>query len=218
MPALRALPFLRLAALAALIFPATQTAFAQQQGRRQPPPQLVESVNITGLRLRARAELLSHVETKPGDPYDFEQMMRDFQTLMNLDFFDRRVSRVVTETGQRGGVEIFFELQELPVIASVRFEGLAGADDRPLLEGLRRRGLPVDGGSAYEPDKIARAMEAVRELLRGSGWGNVEVHTRVKVITTTSVELTFVVTGLPPKKLPEPKRLDRPARRPDAIA
>ena len=172
---------------------------------------------VTGIRRLTGGEIFRHIKTRPGEPYDPEQTQRDLQALAGLGVFDRRGLRVVTETGQRGGVVVSFEVRELPVIASVKFEGLRSGDERPLLEGLRRRRLEVDGRSVYEQDKIARAMGAIKELLRGRGWRSVEVQTRVNVVSSTSVELTFVVTGLPPKKRAEPKRLDRPARRPDAI-
>lgn len=213
MLSLRPLLFLRCAALAALIFPATRTAFEQQQ----PQPQLVESVNVTGIRRRKSADLLSQIKTRPGDPYDHEQAVRDFQTLMNLGLFDRRTSRVVFETGQRGGVEIFFELRELPLIESVKFEGLRRADVAALLEGLRRRKLALDGGGGvYEPEKIAKAINVMDELLYRRGWREVKIETRVEQIASDSVKLTFVVSGRPPMNV-LPKRLDRPARR-DAIA
>jgi len=213
MPAFRALPSLSRAALAALISLSTQTALAQQ---RQPQPQLVESVEVRGIRRHRTADILGHVKTRPGDPYDHEQVMRDFQTLVGLGFFDRRNSRVIVETGLRGGAEVSFELQELPVIESVKFEGLKLRDERALLEGLRRRKLEVDGGSVYEPDKITRAVDAMKELLRQRGWRRVGVEIRDERVAIDSVRLTFVVSGLPPMSSP-PKRLDK-FRRPDAVA
>lgn len=218
MPNLRRL---RPLALAALIFPATPTAFARQQQRQQTQPhrqsQLVESINITGLRLHARAGLLSRVETRLGDPFNREQVMRDFQTLLNLGLFDRRASRVVFETGLRGGVEIFFELRELPVVESVKFEGLRAGDRLLLREGLRRKGLEVRVGAVLDADKLTAAVAEMERLLRGRGWHNVSVGTRTDQITAASVRLTFAVSGLPPKRRPDRKRSDRLGRR-DAIA
>ena len=212
MPAVRALPLLRRAALAALLFSTTPTSFAQQQPPRQQPPILVESVNVMGNRRLTREEIFKHVKTRPGDHYDDQQVQRDLQTLVGLGVFDRRTTRVFTELGLRGGVEVSFEVQELPVIESVKFEGLRRVDEGALIEGLRRRSLAVDGGSVYEPDKITRAVDAMKELLRGRGWRRVEVVTRVDQTAINSVKLTFVVSGLPPRSQP-PKRLDGPRRR-----
>lgn len=215
MPALRALPLLRRAALAALISASAQTIFAQQQ-QRQSSPRLVESVNVVGNRRLTDAEILKHVKTRAGNPYDPEQVQRDLQTLVNLGVFDRRIARVVVETGQRGGVEVFFMMRELTVIEAVKFEGLRRGDERALLEGLRRRSLAVGGGSVYEVDKIKQAMDAMKELLLRRGWLRVGVEARTEEVSATSVKLTFVVSGLPPTS-PRPKRLDR-FRRPDAVA
>lgn len=216
MPTLRPLPSLRCAALAALIFPVTQTIFARQQRRVQQPTQLVESVNVVGNRRLTDGEILKHLKTRAGDPYDPEQVRRDLQTLINLGVFDRRIARVSVEAGRRGGVEVFFVMRELSVIKAVKFEGLRRADERALLEGLRRRGLEVSGGDVYDPDKIREAMDAMKELLLRRGWLRAGVEARVEEVTATSVKLTFVINGLPPTS-PRPKKSDRPERR-DAVA
>lgn len=219
MLSVRSLPFLRCAALAALIFPATQTAFARQQRRQPQPqhqPQLVESINVVGNRRLTDTEILKHVKTRAGDPYDPGQVQHDLQTLINLGIFDRRLARVFIGTGQRGGVEVFFVMRELTVIEAVKFEGLRRADERALLEELRRRSLEVSGGSVYDPDKIREAMDAMKELLLRRGWLRAGVEARMEEVTTTSVKLTFVVNGVPPTS-PRPKKSDKPGRR-DAIA
>lgn len=217
MPTLRPLMSLRCAALATLIFPVMQTIFARQQQRGQQPTRLVESVNVVGNRRLTDAEILKHVKTRAGDPYDPEQVQRDLQTLAGLGVFDRRLARVFIEAGQRGGVELFFVMRELSVIEAVKFEGLRRGDERALSEELRRRSLGVDAGSVYEPDKIRNAMDAMKELLLRRGWLRAGVEARVEEVTATSVKLTFVVNGLPPKRRPDPKKSDRLGRR-DATA
>ena len=215
MSALRALPLSRLLTLAALITLAAPPAPAQRQ-RRRPAPRLVESVNVAGNRRLTDAEILGHLETRPGEPYDEARVMRDLRALGDLGVFDRRITRVLTGAGLRGGVEVTFEVFELPVIKSVKFEGLKRPDATALLEGLRRRGLGLDGGSVYEPDRIVRAAGVMKELMRGRGWRGVGVQTRVIEVSSTSVELTFIVSGMPPMNRPR-KRLDK-FRRPNDVA
>lgn len=212
---MRVLPLLRLAALAALIVSAAQAAFPQQR-QRQPSSQLVESVEVAGVRRLTREEIFRHIKTRPGEPYDPEQVQRDLQALAGLGVFDRRSLRVVTEVGPRGGVEVSFEVMELPVIESVEFQGVPADDERLLRRTLRRRSFAVHGGGVYDRDKVGRAAEAVKELLRGRGWRDVEVQLRVEQNAAGSIKIVFAVRGQPSMNRP-PKRLDRPGRR-DAVA
>lgn len=212
MPALRAFAHLRCAALAALIFASAQTAFAQQQ-----PPQLVESVVVVGNRRLTREEIFRHIKTRPGEPYGPEQVQRDLQTLAGLGVFDPRSLRVSTALGPRGGVEVSFVVWELPLVESVRIEGLRAGDEWQLRDVLRRKGMEVRAGGVLDGDKLTKAVAEMERLLRGRGWHNVVVETRTEQVSATSVRLTFVVRGLPPKKRLDRKKSDRLGRQ-DAVA
>lgn len=216
MPALCRLPLARLAALAALICATAPSAFARQQGQPMPtPPRLVESVGVVGNRRLTCEEILTHVKTRPGEPYDAEQVQRDLQALAGLGVFHRDGLRVAVDTGQRGGVDIFFAVHELPLIESVTFEGLPAGEEWALREGLRRRGLEVRADSVLDSDKLNAAMRVMERALSVRGWYNVVVELQTEEVSaaSTSVKLTFVVRGLPPEKRFAPKRSDRLGRR-----
>src|SRR4029453_1101256 len=78
----------------------TQPVKAQQT---QP---IVESVDVTGNRRLRKDEILYWVQTRAGDPYNVDQVERDYQAILALGFFDKTATRVLTETGPRGGVNI----------------------------------------------------------------------------------------------------------------
>src|SRR5215204_7646289 len=88
------------------------------------PQRLVESVDIIGNRRLRKDDILYYIQTRPGDPYNVDQVQRDYQTLLSLTFFDKTATRVLTENGPRGGVNIIFEVKELPIIRDLTFEGL----------------------------------------------------------------------------------------------
>jgi TonB family protein len=89
-------------------------------GDRRPPAQepiagrMIEIVEITGLRSRESQEIIAHLKTRTGEPYRQEQVMADLQSLLALGFLDPRETRVRMEEGMRGGVNVIFELVELP--------------------------------------------------------------------------------------------------------
>ena len=52
-----------------------------QQGQR-----LVESVDITGNRRLRKDDVLYYVQTRPGDPYNEQQVQRDLQAILSSGF------------------------------------------------------------------------------------------------------------------------------------
>src|SRR6267378_1572735 len=85
---------------------------------------LVEGVAVIGYRRLSKEDILKHVKTKPGEVYSWKQVQRDLQSVLALGVFDKRETRVLQETGQRGGVVIIFEVVELPRILEISFKGL----------------------------------------------------------------------------------------------
>ncbi|HEY6122752.1 MAG TPA: response regulator, partial [Pyrinomonadaceae bacterium] len=90
-----------------LVVPGNSTA---QQNQR-----LVESVEITGNRRLRRDDILYYVQTRPGDPYNEQQVQRDFsnaeepksrQAILVVDD-DPDVLMFIVATLRRGGYTVF---------------------------------------------------------------------------------------------------------------
>lgn len=110
-------------------FAAPASVIAQQNQ----PQRLVESVDIIGNRRLRKDDILYYIQTRPGDPYNVDQIQRDYQTLLSLTFFDKTATRVFTENGARGGVNVIFEVKELPIIRDLTFEGLHSVQESSTL-------------------------------------------------------------------------------------
>ncbi len=82
--------------------------------------QLVEDVSIEGNRRLRDEDLLYYVKTRAGDVYSPQQLERDLQELLSLNFFDKIESQVLTEEGVRGGVNVIFRVEELPIIRDLQ--------------------------------------------------------------------------------------------------
>jgi len=76
--------------------------------KAQQSQRLVESVEITGNRRLRRDDILYYVQTRPGDPYNEQQVQRDYQSILALGFFDKTATRFYTEEGERGGLRVVF--------------------------------------------------------------------------------------------------------------
>lgn len=158
------------------------------QGQR-----LVESVDITGNRRLRRDDVLYYVQTRPGDPYNEQQVQRDLQAIIALGFFDKTATRVLTEDGARGGINVIFEVKELPIIRDLQFEGLKSVPESDVLKAFRERRVGISKESIYDPVKARNAIRVLKELLAASGHPNATIEERTDEVSATSTALTFVI-------------------------
>jgi outer membrane protein insertion porin family len=159
-----------------------------QQGQR-----LVESVDITGNRRLREDDILYYVQTRPGDPFNEQQIQRDLQTILGLGFFDKTATRVLTEEGSRGGINVIFEVKELPIIRDLQFEGLKSVPESDVLKTFRERRVGVSKESIYDPVKVNGAIRVLKELLAAHGHPNATVEKKLDEVSATSTALTFVI-------------------------
>src|SRR6266850_5854786 len=161
---------------------------AQQQNQR-----LVESVDIVNNRRLRKDDILYYVQTRPGDPYNEQQIQRDLQAILNLGFFDKTATRVLTEDGARGGINVIFEVKELPIIRDLQFEGLKSVPESDVLKAFRERRVGVSKESIYDPVKVNAAIRVLKELLAAHGHPNATIEVKKEEVSATSTAVTFVV-------------------------
>jgi outer membrane protein insertion porin family len=172
------------------IFAAAGPANAQQTQ----PQRLVENVDIIGNRRLRKDDILYYIQTRAGDPYNEAQVQRDYQTLLSLTFFDKTATRVFTENGPRGGVNVIFEVKELPIIRDLTFDGLKSVQESDVLKAFRERRVGVSKENIYDPVKIRTAQRVIKELLSESGHPNAVVDVETEEVSATSLAVNFKVS------------------------
>lgn len=168
-------------------------AGANQAFRSESSQQIVESVDIQGNRRLRDEDLLYWVKTRPGDVYDPAALERDLKELLSLNFFDKTATRVLVEDGIRGGVNVIFEVRELPIIRDLTFKGAKALQESDILKEFREKRVGISKESVYDPVKARNATRVIRELLAGKGFPNATVTVEEDEVSATSVALTFVV-------------------------
>lgn len=168
-------------------------AAGQVKAQQNPPQRLVENVEVIGHRRLRRDDILYYIQTRPGDPYNEAQIQRDYQTLLSLNFFDKTATRVFTENAPRGGVNVIFEVKELPIIRDMTFEGLKSVQESDVLKAFRERRVGVAKENVYDPVKVRNAMRVIKEMLAASGHPNATVSEETEEVSATSLAITFKV-------------------------
>jgi outer membrane protein assembly factor BamA len=155
---------------------------------------LVEEVAVIGYRRQSKEDILKHVRTKPGEVYSWKQVQRDLQSVLALGVFDKRETRVLQETGLRGGVVITFEVVELPRIIEMRFRGLRHIKETEIIDVLRREHVNLEKDAVDDPVQVRQAIRVIRRFLMSRGWANPSVTVLREMLTSQSVSITFVIT------------------------
>jgi outer membrane protein insertion porin family len=166
--------------------PKTAASAEQQQ-------QLVESVDIQGNRRLKDDDLLYYIKTRPGDVFNRQALERDLQELLSLNFFDKVKTRVLTEEGVRGGVNVIFEVAELPIIRDLQFEGLEAVPESEILKAFREQRVGISKESIYNPVNAQKGIRVIREQLASKGYPNAKVTVREEEVSATSTAVTFDV-------------------------
>lgn len=155
--------------------------------------QLVESVDIQGNRRLKDDDLLYYIKTRPGDVFNQAQLERDLRELLSLNFFDKVKTRVLTEEGVRGGVNVIFEVAELPIIRDLQFEGMKAVPESEVLKAFREQRVGISKEAIYNPVNATKGIRVIRELLAGKGYPNAKVTIREEEVSATSTAITFEV-------------------------
>jgi outer membrane protein insertion porin family len=157
-------------------------------GQAPAPPQRIEEIRVVGNRRIPESTILYYIQSKANDPYSEQQILRDYRSILNTNFFSD--AKVMVEEGETGQI-IIFEVTERPLIRALEYDGMKSFKESDVLEKFRdlRVGLTVD--SPFDEAKVPAARKALRLLLdlNGRPLGRVEID--VESITSSSVRLIF---------------------------
>ncbi|HTG92202.1 MAG TPA: POTRA domain-containing protein [Pyrinomonadaceae bacterium] len=169
------------------LLPAMRSAEAQHSKR------LVEAVEVVGNRRLTAKEILSNVETQPGEPFSNKRSQQDLQKLLALGVFDNTETRVLIDEGIRGGVVVIFEVVELPLVLEVKFQGLRGVKESEMIEALREKNINLVKDAVYDVVKVRAARRVIQQVLGSRGWPKAVITTREE-IGGTYVSIEFQIS------------------------
>lgn len=186
---------LLLCALVAVMYgaPMSPMIVGAQEPQAQSAAQqrLVESVDIQGNRRQRDEDLRFYIQTREGEPYNPALVQKDLEALLALPFFDKTETRALTRDGARGGVEVIFEVRELPIIRDLQFKGLKAVTEADVLKAFRENRIGVSKESVLDPVKVNNSKRLLRELLAAKGYPNAKIEVATDDVSLTSTAVTF---------------------------
>lgn len=175
-----------------LMFLFVPNVIAQQRGK------LIEVLDIQGNRRLTDEEILKQIKTRPGNRFDEKQVQADLQSLLKLNLFNATRAKVLTEVGVRGGVNVIFEIFELPLIIELKFDNLRYVTKEELLAELREQKAEVTANSPYQPEKLLKARQIIIEyLVKKRGFVDTKVDVTEEEVSATTLKVSFVIDEMP---------------------
>jgi len=163
-----------------------------------PGGEVIEAIDFTGARRVPQDTLKAMISEKAGDPYSEEALRRDFSYLWNQGRFDD--IRVETEQG-KNGIIIHWILTERRVIRSIDYTGIHSVTVSEILDRFKERKVGLSVESQYDPDKVQRAVVALKEFLSERGHQYATVEPRIEQIPPSSLKVTFAINEGPKVKV-----------------
>jgi hypothetical protein len=155
---------------------------------------LISTLEVIGNRRLDHREILNHIKTRPGDIYSDAQAKQDLESLLSTGYFDPGGTSLSTEIGPRDEIIVILQVQELPLISDVRFQGLTKTTDSEIFDALRQRDIQLQSGAIYNPQRVKVVTEIIRDLLVRHGDKDVNVETKTEFVSLDRVVLTFVIS------------------------
>jgi outer membrane protein insertion porin family len=159
---------------------------------------VIEAIEFRGSRRVPQDTLRALIFSKKGDPYSEEALTRDFIALWNtLRFDDIRLER---EPGRTGWI-IRFVVQERRVVRSIKYDGMKSITISEILDRFKERKVGLQVESQYDPNKVQRAANVLKEYLAERGRQFATVTPELRQVPPSSLEVNFKVVEGPKVKV-----------------
>lgn len=163
-----------------------------------PSEDVIEAIEFRGSRRVPQATLQALIFTKKGDRYSEESLNRDFMALWNTSRFDD--IRLEREAGRTGWV-IRFIVTERRMVRSIKYDGMKSITVSEILDRFKERKVGLQVEQQYDPNKIQRAANVLKEYLSERGRQFATVTPEIRQIPPSSLEVNFRVAEGPKVKV-----------------
>jgi outer membrane protein insertion porin family len=155
-------------------------------------PQVINNRRIT------KDPILARMSSHQGDPFDAATVERDFNSLWNTGYFTKvQIEREDTPAC----VQLIVYVWEKPTIRSIDYVGLNSVTQSDVQDRYKKAKVGITVESQYDPTRVKRAEDVLKDLLSEHGHEFATIRTEVKTIPPASVGITFRVKEGPTVKV-----------------
>jgi outer membrane protein assembly factor BamA len=154
----------------------------------------IRSIEVVGNRRLQDNEIIGLLKTEPGNQFSAEYAKQDLASLLATGYFNPNGTSVTAEGRPDGDVTVIVEVQELPLISEVRFEGLEKVISSQVISALQNENMELRPGAVYDLGKVKTITGIIERVLEKSGQKAARVELRTEQTSFDRVSLTFVIS------------------------
>jgi outer membrane protein insertion porin family len=163
---------------------------------------VISRIEFDGNRRIQKATLMARMFSREGDPYNEENLRRDFLALWNTQYFEDIRLEVEDDPKAPGNKIVIFYVTERPVIRRIEYKGNKSVSESDILDRFKDRKVGLTVESRFDPTVIKRAQVVIQQLLAEHGRQFAVVRpTYEKIAATNAVKLIFNIDEGPKVKV-----------------
>ena len=161
-------------------------------------PQTLCQPQVINNRRIPKDSILARMSSHQGDTFDPATVERDFNSLWNTEYFTKvQIERVDTTSC----VQLIVYVWEKPTIRSIDYAGLSTVTQSDVQERYKKAKVGMSVESQYDPTRVKRAEDVLKDLLSEHGHQFATVRTEIKTSPPSSVGITFRIKEGPTVKV-----------------
>jgi outer membrane protein insertion porin family len=145
----------------------------------------VISVAVEGNQHFSSTEILSKLQTKPGDPYNRFKIREDIKKIYQMGFFAEVAADDIHE---KNGIKVTFLVKENPIVKDFLFVGNKAYKDKRLKSELK-----FEQGKVYQEGAIQAYIGKLKDFYKDKQY-LVDVQGKVEKVNDDYVNLKFIIT------------------------
>jgi outer membrane protein insertion porin family len=153
---------------------------------------------VIGNRRIPKDSVLARISSHQGDPYEPEEVERDFNSIWNTGYFENlRIEKVDTPAC----VQLVIYVREKPTIRSIDYTGLNSVTLSDVQERFKKAKVGLTVESQFDETRVKRAEDVLKDLLSEHGHQFATIKTEIKTIPPSSVGITYRIKEGPTVKV-----------------
>ncbi len=170
-------------------------SFAQTSSKAKKPvvvlaqkDQIIESIEITGIKKIEKDAVLARIKSKVGEVYQASAVAEDIRTLYKMGYFVQ--IEVSKEEAAEGQIKLDYNVSEKPAVSDIAFEGNAEVKTEDMLEQSTIKNYEI-----LSNDKIKESVLKLEKFYEEKGFYLVKIEPTVSsLLEDGTVQLKFKIT------------------------
>lgn len=147
-------------------------------------------IRVIGNREIPKETILARMFSRVNEAYDPLTVERDFNSLWNTGYFEYvRIDKEQTPKG----IILNVYVTEKPTIREINYKGLNSVTVSDVLDRFKKEKVGISVESKYDPTRIARAVDVLKEMLSEHGHQFATIKPEIKKVPPAGVEVNFIV-------------------------